>query len=120
MTASFNEPKATPETPDLQRVTSIDTVRGFALLGVLLINLRSYSGIGTSHPLLRIFLEGKSVSIFSMMFGAGLAIPQWDKREGGPGSLAFLLRRQLLLVLFGCPWKRCSSMRGSAPWIPKT
>jgi uncharacterized protein len=62
------------------RIIEIDTVRGFALFGVLLVNLTMMNAIpfsGSDTPMsafqwgIALFAEGKFYTIFSLLFGLG-------------------------------------------------
>ena len=101
-----------------ERVPLIDALRGFALCGILVINIKGFSGIeyslaacpdaasrlglGTkSIEFLTDFLvEGKFYSIFSFLFGLGFSI-QLARGEGKPGWLRIYARRLRILFLIG-------------------
>lgn len=70
-----------------ERIISLDIIRGFALFGILLMNVAvfqtltvdiqipTYSGLNeTITKLIDIFVEKKFFSIFSFLFGAGFFI----------------------------------------------
>jgi uncharacterized protein len=100
------------------RIISIDVLRGFAVLGILIMNIQSFSmptsafinpvaysdltGINKWVWLLSdLFASGKFMSIFSLLFGAGILLFT-DKalakgRRGGP----LHYRRMLWLFIFG-------------------
>ena len=100
------------------RVQSIDTLRGFALLGILLMNIiafanpfaayylpsidRADTGLNLSvFMFMDIFVEGSMRTIFSILFGAGLLI-FINKPNVEPRTIKSLFyRRSLLLVAFG-------------------
>jgi uncharacterized protein len=100
----------------VNRVASIDALRGMALLGVLLINLDTEfrttffeQFLPTSHPtladeitrrVLGFFVEFKAITIFSMLFGVSLAIQRETLLERGP-AYWLLTRRMLILLVFG-------------------
>lgn len=104
-----------------ERINTLDVVRGFALLGILLMNIPTFALVGAAYanpnvqggndPLNRwvltvIYLlgEGKMRAIFSMMFGAGtlLFISRAEIRGAGIRGADLYVRRCLWLMLFGC------------------
>ncbi|MXY91496.1 MAG: DUF418 domain-containing protein [Gammaproteobacteria bacterium] len=100
------------------RIRSIDTLRGVALLGILVINILAFAQPfgsmfdprvdgateGANFALFagaEIFVEGGMRAIFSMLFGAGLLIFM-NKPGADAGEVRGLYyRRTGLLVLFG-------------------
>lgn len=105
-------------TSNAKRIISLDILRGFAVLGILVMNIQAFSMIGAAYvnPTAYGSLEGanlwvwllshvltdlKFMAIFSMLFGAGIVL-MWSRAEEAgrpPSGLHF--RRMLLLVLFG-------------------
>lgn len=98
-----------------ERIDQIDILRGFALFGVLVINLlfefrvsifqQFVSAPPATHTLdrwiqtyLPIVLEMKAFALFSLLFGIGLAI-QFDRIRTRRGPVAKLLVRRLLALL---------------------
>ena len=74
-----------------ERIISLDVLRGFAILGILVMNIQSFSMIGAAYlnptafgdltginrlvwQLSHMFADLKFVSIFSMLFGAGIVL----------------------------------------------
>src|ERR1041384_4945405 len=101
-----------------ERYTSLDLLRGFALFGVLIVNLLYFfreSLFGHvlkfhSHPgwanhavdtLVTVLIEFKAFNLFSLTFGVGVAIQAERAAQRGARVAPFLLRRFLILLLFG-------------------
>jgi uncharacterized protein len=110
----------------LERVSSIDVLRGFALLGILMVNIDNFSGpeslhdipVGVGVPaftgphthlnlivlLLKFaFIENKMRGLFSVLFGAGVILftSRAKRRGGAEKSGDTFLRRNMWLVVFG-------------------
>ncbi len=100
-----------------ERIEAIDALRGLALFGVLMVNLVTEFRVsifaqflpepppGTSwDSLVMAFvstgLEMKAFSLFSLLFGVGLAI-QFERLQTRSDRLVLLLRRMAVLLLFG-------------------
>lgn len=92
------------------RIVALDALRGFALLGILLVNIMSFSGItalgaeveGADRivaDLTKFFVQGKFLSLFAMLFGIGFCLQTTSLREKGAGLFPIWWRR--LAVLFG-------------------
>jgi uncharacterized protein len=102
-------------TPDSDRAVVLDILRGFALFGILLINITAFAFPGgppglaiVGTTLDRLFLaaiillvESKFFSLFSFLFGVGFAV-QLQRAERGGDRFAFRYGRRLLaLAVFG-------------------
>jgi len=109
-----------------ERISSVDTLRGFALLGILAMNITSFGlpswayAVPLSTPLpvfsgphwrantiawfLRwVLAEGKMRAIFSMLFGAGaiLLTGRAEARGAADRAADIFTRRNMWLMLFG-------------------
>jgi uncharacterized protein len=112
------EPAPRPVT-QRERIPTIDVVRGVALMGILLMNISSFSGpiemyinplmVGNhrGYNLFAWFIrwvlfEGKMRAAFSMLFGAGvILLTERADRRGSKNVADIFLRRNMWLVLFG-------------------
>lgn len=103
-------------TPLQERVEALDILRGFSLLGILLVNIiafytpQPYIDLGSWftdasdiiwHQRLDIYVQSSFYPLFSMLFGYGLAM-QWAKAErSGVNFYKVGFRRLMMLLLFG-------------------
>lgn len=92
------------------RITSVDMVRGFALFGVLLVNMYNFGayypewdGIidRISFSVMHSVFETKSWRLFSILFGFGFALQMLKIETQGTTSLAFYFRRLFILLFIG-------------------
>jgi uncharacterized protein len=100
-----------------QRIEALDVLRGLALLGVIAINVvfefrvdmfeQFLPASGTASlidralkDVLSAAVELKAFALFSLLFGAGLAI-QFDRLENNPRRVVLLVRRLVVLLLIG-------------------
>ena len=108
--------RAGPVRPS-ERIDSIDILRGIALAGVLAINLVTEFRVSifeqflsrppAASPLdravetvLMLAVDMKAFALFSLLFGAGLAI-QFDRLFASPSRTRLLLRRLIVLLAIG-------------------
>jgi uncharacterized protein len=103
---------------DNNRIESLDVIRGFAVLGILLMNIQSFSMVGQAYLnptaygdltglnkwiwiLSHIFADSKFMSLFSMLFGASiLLITESAERKTG-ASAGLHYRRNFGLLIIG-------------------
>ncbi|MCE7043569.1 DUF418 domain-containing protein [Dyadobacter sp. CY312] len=100
----------------LNRIETIDVLRGIALLGILLMNIPGfsmpsrYSEIFRTDPenvnfwvraVILVVFEGKMRALFSMLFGAGILLFTTKKEAAGKSTTFLFYRRMGWLVLFG-------------------
>jgi len=94
-----------------ERIVSVDIVRGFALWGVLLINMMNFGALFPDRWLepidqfafwaQRFFFEMKSWRLFSFLFGFGFALQMMRASDRGTRFLPVYVRRLALLLGFG-------------------
>ncbi|MBD0255251.1 MAG: DUF418 domain-containing protein, partial [Cytophagales bacterium] len=95
-----------------ERIQLVDALRGFALLGVLVVNLWSLSRYEWLPPErqthtwlsdgLMILIDTKFITIFSVLFGAGFWVQRQRARDRGVSFPAFYLGRVGILFLMAC------------------
>jgi uncharacterized protein len=109
--------QAVPVAPE-ERIVSLDVLRGFAVLGILIMNIQSFSMIMSAYvnptaygdltglnrlvwSLSHIFADHKFMTIFSILYGAGIVLltRRAEARGERPGSLHY--RRTIWLIVFG-------------------
>jgi uncharacterized protein len=104
--------QSTP-TPKIDRLVGIDALRGFAVLGILMMNVQGFAMIGEAYQwppaqmdlesanltvwaVARTFFAVKFITIFSALFGAGVVLMVGEGPDTGRHY-----RRMLWLLLFG-------------------
>jgi uncharacterized protein len=114
---SIAQPVAEPVT-EKERIVSIDVLRGFALLGILPMNIQYFSMISAAYMnpttygdlhganlwawlLCHVLADEKFMAIFSMLFGAGILLMTGRVEAAGRKSAALHYRRMGWLTLFG-------------------
>ena len=110
-------PQAVP-IPAAQRLETLDVLRGFALLGILAMNIRAmaapmsaymypyalFDHTGTSrgaYLLTSIFFDLKMMGLFAMLFGAGVLLYAGKQTESGRAPTALWFRRMFILLGIG-------------------
>jgi uncharacterized protein len=100
-----------PAVPTLpaERIVTLDILRGFALLGILVVNMASFAGGTGQEPtplpdrvagyIISVFFDGKFNSLFSLLFAIGFTL-QIDRLEQRSGSDWRWIHVRRLCVLF--------------------
>ncbi len=109
------DPKIAPVASS-ERIMLLDVLRGFAIFGILMVNMQYFfmpitsmlaGHIATtdagriSEGFIKYFFEGKFYVLFSMLFGYGFWLFIKRKRSGGGSIIPLYRRRLLVLLLFG-------------------
>ncbi len=114
----MQEPAAVASLPAAERLPTLDILRGFALMGILIMNMPGFNSSffveadgshlwpGRVDQLAEMVREalfsGKFNSMFSMLFGIGFTIQFARMQERDPEhATAFYLRRLSVLAVFG-------------------
>lgn len=97
-----------------ERIVTIDVIRGFALIGIFLVNMPTfhspvyldifpeYNGVDYwLQILLQMFVQTKFYTIFSFLFGLGFYIFMSRAEEKGLKVNRLFSRRLFILLLFG-------------------
>lgn len=100
-----------------ERIAVIDILRGFALLGILLMNMEAFSspldlsftGIDPhwqgadywADAAIYVLVQGKFFTLFSLLFGAGFSVMAQRADLAGRAFAPFYLRRSAALLLIG-------------------
>jgi uncharacterized protein len=116
--ADVAPPRAVPVGPrERERLVGVDVARGFALLGIFLVNIDYFAlplgaSLQATAPagelldqgawwLVRTLCLGKFYPLFSMLFGIGLVLQMASIEERGGRFVPLYLRRTLLLMALG-------------------
>ncbi|MDN4492272.1 DUF418 domain-containing protein [Ureibacillus aquaedulcis] len=99
-----------------ERVDALDILRGFSLLGILLVNIFAfnlplpYIDLGSWfteakdiiwHQTLDIYVQSSFYPLFSMLFGYGLAMQYMKAERTGTNFYKFAPKRLVLLLILG-------------------
>lgn len=100
-----------------ERILALDVLRGFALLGIVLMNIEAFVGplnqaLAGVNPALRgadrvvdalvyILVQGKFYTLFSLLFGMGFAVMAQRAEAAGRRFGLLYLRRSLALLVIG-------------------
>ena len=100
-----------------ERIISIDVMRGFALLGIFVVNMlffhtpyiyvNPYTWYQNpsdyeTFKMIDIFVQGSVYPLFAMLFGYGLAMQFMKSEANGRPFAKFAVRRLSVLLLIGC------------------
>jgi uncharacterized protein len=107
-------------TPEPERILSLDVLRGFAVLGILVMNIQSFSMVGSAYmnptasgglsfdgihrlvwTLSHLLADQKFLSIFSMLFGAGIVLLTSRREAAGLSAASLHYRRSFWLLVIG-------------------
>jgi len=100
------------------RIHSIDLLRGFAILGILIMNITNFSQVNIAymnptigaglegynqyfHAFNYIFADTRFMSIFSILFGAGVVLFTRNAETKGKRAGVLHFKRMFWLLLFG-------------------
>ncbi|MEM7799381.1 MAG: DUF418 domain-containing protein [Chloroflexota bacterium] len=113
----MSQPKNQPTQPK-ERIIALDFLRGFALLGILLMNIQGFampkaayfnptaygdlSGINYwVYTLSHVLADSKFMTIFSILYGAGIILITQKLEERGERSAGLHYRRTFWLLVIG-------------------
>ncbi|QNK68513.1 DUF418 domain-containing protein [Variovorax sp. PAMC26660] len=119
LTRSGAEPTRALTSPatGVRRLELLDALRGFALFGVLMANLRSFSlfefltpadrsGLPTAawdraiEMAMELLVDARSITLFSLLFGVGFAMQMRRSTDTADGTRRYV-RRMLILLAIG-------------------
>ena len=99
------------------RAVAIDALRGVAILGILLLNVRNFALPGDAYvypfvvkpgpgdllayALTTTFAQGKFIATFAALYGAGIVLSMSRRDEAGLPAFGTFLRRSLILAGVG-------------------
>lgn len=93
-----------------ERIDTLDYLRGFALIGIALVNVLTLLKVDSGAPgsadrywfvLLNLTVEGRFYAIFSFLFGIGFSIFLSRAKEKGARGNVLFIRRLLVLLVMG-------------------
>lgn len=101
-----------------ERIVTLDVLRGFALLGIFMVNMQFFSmpfmkalfdpTVATAPPseqaawtIVKVFFEYKFISLFSLLFGIGFSVQLLRARSRHAPFVPVYLRRVAVLLCIG-------------------
>ena len=101
-----------------ERIATLDILRGFALFGILVMNIQAFAMIAAAYinpPAVaptgaaeyaiwlvsHVFFDKKFITLFTMLFGAGIVLMTQRAQAAGNGALALHYRRMFWLLVIG-------------------
>jgi uncharacterized protein len=106
------------EHPSVERIQSLDLLRGVALCGILVMNITSFALPGTAYSnptaygddtfsnhlvfaISYVFFDQKMMGLFSLLFGASAMLFMEKLRHKGLSTIGFYYSRMIWLIIFG-------------------
>ena len=104
--------------PENQRLGTLDLLRGFALFGIFMVNMQFFAmffgefirpAVYGGGPVIDVvawgfvkaFFEYKFISLFSLLFGAGMVVQMSRAKAKGRPFIPTYLRRMAVLAVIG-------------------
>ncbi|CRK82326.1 DUF418 domain-containing protein [Neobacillus massiliamazoniensis] len=93
-----------------KRIDTLDYLRGFALMGIILVNILPLLSVKSPDPhsldaayqrFLYLLVEGRFYTIFSFLFGVGFYLFISRANQKGKNTTVLFVRRMLALFIFG-------------------
>jgi uncharacterized protein len=115
---SLEAGSSSPQSPhagpvgEKERINVVDVLRGFAIFGILLVNMYSFAGMqlepanysGLNKIVvisILFFAQAKFYSLFSFLFGWGMWIQMSRAMSRGVRFVPLYVRRMLILLVIG-------------------
>ena len=99
----------------MERIDSLDVLRGFAVLGILVMNIQSFAMVGSAYMnpkswgdlsgvngiiwhASHVLADSKFMTLFSILFGAGIVLVSERRQSAGKSPAALHYRRMLVTI----------------------